>query len=838
MKIALFLFLLLIQTESIAQQLFSGVVFDEKNIPIPQAKLFVKNAEDLRVIADVNGYFEMRIMPGEYYVIVTSTGYDNLEYYLAMNDLPIVQNMKLVPSKIQDIIDIEVSAKKSNPGRDIMLQVVKRREQINQWNYPHKVEVYTRATEKIIQEEKEKSQKEIAKEEKARKKNESTDESEIDPFAAEKKAAESELNKVTNNMNLVEVQLTRNYNPPIDVKEYRNAYEARGNAQNLYYTTTVKSNFNFFENLLHLNDLHETPVSSPISGPGILSYKYRLEDQFEENGQHISKIKIIARNSATTTLSGTIWVIDTLWMIQKLELTMEKGNLHIYDHFTILQEYDNYGDTLNVLRTQKLSYGTKFKNSESECITFSQFQDYNFQPNFPIKFFNNELSVTEQEAYDKDTAYWNSKRGTSLTSEEKLYIQIKDSIEIAHNKKEYLDSVDQVFNKVTALKILWWGVDYRNRENKTQWSINSVAAFARPLYIAGPRLAPGFNYFKKWKNEKYFDGYGEVTYGLLNNDIKGQVNGTYRYDPFHFGNISVRFEHDFNVLRSFDAITQIYKRSNFIEKTFLNFNHYRELFNGFYSEVELEFSERRPVDQYKFITLLDDAIPNEGPEKFNTYQGMIGKFTFYYIPGQRYMREPNRKVRLGSKWPTFYVSYERGIPKLFGSDINHEYGLIGLLQTFKIGTLGTSSYHIKTGKFLSAKALYDADFKFHRRSDPIWFSNPLYSFQDLDSSLPSRNIFYEGHIVHHDNGAILNKIPFMKKTGIGLVLGAGVLYVEEFDWLHYEMLAGLERNFKFSKRKLRIGIYGALSDGNHIEPQTTWKVSFSVLNLRDMKYNF
>ncbi len=833
MRALTLLIFLLISQVPFAQQLFSGIVSDERNIPIPHAKLFVKNSEDLRTIADVNGYFEMRLMPGEYYVIITTTGYSNHEYYLAMGDFPIVENFSLSPAKIQEIIDMEVSVKKSNPGRDIMLEVVKRREQINQWNYPHKVEVYTRATEKIIREEENKEDSKGKK-----KKAEEIEETEVDPFQAEKKAKDAELAKLTNNMNLVEVQLTRNYSPPRSVKEYRNAYEARGRTRNLYYTTTVKSNFNFFENLLHLDDLHETPVSSPISGPGILSYKYRLEEQYEENGQRISKIRIIARNIATTTLSGTIWVIDSLWMIQKLELTMEKGNLHIYDHFTVYQEYDNSGDTLNVLKYQKLSYGTKYKDSESECVTVSQFQEYDFKPNFPSKFFNNELSVTEQEAYDKDTTFWNEKRGTTLTSDEKLYIQVKDSIEVAHNKKEYLDSVDQVFNKVTALKVLWWGVDHRNRENKTQWSINSVAAFARPLYIAGPRLAPGFNYFKKWNNEKYFDGYGEITYGLLNNDVKGQVNGTYRYDPFHFGNISVRFEHDFNVLRSYDAITQIYKRSNFIEKTFLSFNHYREIFNGFYSEIDFEFSERRSVDSYRFVTLLDNAIPNESPDVFNAYQALLGKFSFYYNPGQKYMREPNRKVRLGSKWPTFYVSYERGIPKLFGSDIDHEYALAGILQTFKIGTLGTSSYHIKTGKFLSSRALYDADFKFHRRSDPFWFSNPLYSFQDLDSSLPSRDIFYEGHIVHHDNGAILNKIPFMKKTGLGLVMGAGILYVAEFNWLHYEVLAGIERNFKFSRRKLRVGFYGALSDGNNIKPQATWKISFAVLNLRDMKYNF
>ena len=78
----------------------------------------------------------------------------------------------------------------------------------------------------------------------------------------------------------------------------------------------------------------------------------------------------------------------------------------------------------------------------------------------------------------------------------------------------------------------------------------------------------------------------------------------------------------------------------------------------------------------------------------------------------------------------------------------------------------------------------------------------------------------------------------MKKTRIGLVLGTGALYVPEFNWEHFEVFAGLERNFKFSKRRLRIGIYGVLSDGNQIKPQTDWKISFAILDNRDLKWNF
>ncbi len=839
MRFLFFLFFAIAPVTIYGQKLFSGTISDENNFPIPACKIYVKNDPGMRTVADVKGYFEMRLLPGEYYLVVASLGYEDREIYLGMGEEPVHKTIQLFPSKIQDIEGVEISTKKSNPGRDIMLEVVKRREQINPWNYPHTAEVYTRATEKLSEEEKTERQLEKDKKKEVKEKEKKVEDDEVhdileDPFA-EKRKEEAEF---TNSMNLVEVQLTRHFSPPNKVKEIRNAYELRGNKINLYYTTTVKSNFDFFQNLMHLDDLHHTPVSSPISGPGILSYKYRLEDQFTENGQLIHKIKIIPRSTATTTLSGYIWVIDSLWMVQKLELTMEKGNLIIYDNFTIYQEFENSGDTLNILKIQKLSYGVKYGKDISQCTTYSQFKSYNFQPQFDRKFFNNELSVTEEEAYNKDSSFWNNERGISLTPEEQRYIIIKDSIEMAHNKKEYLDSVDAIFNKITLMKVLVFGIDHRNREKKTQWSISSAMATIEPLYIAGPRISPGFYYFKKWENEKFIVSNSDISTGVLNGDVKGGSWLSYRYDPFHFGTVAVGFWNEFDVIRSFDAITQIYKRSNFIEKTSMQLFYYRELVNGLYFNANFNFSERRNVKKYKFLTLLDEYIPNEEPSEFSPYQALLGTFSLAYTPGQKYMREKKRKVVLGSKWPTIYFTYERGIPSIFGSDVDFQYVYGGIQQSFKIGTLGTTNYNIKSGKFLSSKNLYEPDFKYHRRSDPIWFSNPLQSFQGLDSSLPSRDIYLEAHIVHHDNSAIINKIPFMKKTGIGLVVGAGYLYVPEFNWQHYETFAGLERYFKFSRRKLRIGVYGILSDGNNIQPRTDFKISFALIDLRDMTFNF
>jgi hypothetical protein len=811
----LFSFLLLINAFN-AQLFVRGVITDENNSPIPNVKVFVKNAAEMRTVANTNGRYEMALMPGEYFLIFSALGFDERETYISISDLDLTRDFQLFSSRIKDFEAIDVSVKKANPGRDIMLKVVNNRDKINQWNYPHIVDVYIKATEKI----------EI-------KENTKKEEGTREPSFEEK-----ERNEDANKMNLVEVQLTRNYAPGNKVKEIRNAYTLRGNAKTLYYTTTVKSNFNFFQNLLHLDDLHQTPVSSPISTPGILSYRYKLESKSEENGQIISKIKISPRNMATTTLEGYIWVIDSLWLIQKLELNMSKGNLLIYDNFKIYQEYDHPGDSICLLTKQVLSYNVKYKSEASDYKTEALFSNYNFDPKFDRKFFSTELAVTTKEAYEKDSLFWKDNRPASLTQEEQRFIIIKDSIKDARNRVEYLDSIDAIFNKITVLKVLWFGVEFRNRFKKTQWSLGSLATLIQPIFIAGPRITPSIDYFKKWNDERTLDAYTRISYGILNNDIKGDSWWKYKFDPFHLGYIRGSINHDFDIIRGYDAITQVYKRDNFIEATRMSFSFEYELLNGLYFGTEASFAERRSLKGYNFATLLDDVIPNNEPTDFSSYQAYIMDFSLSYTPQQKYMREPYRKVILGSAWPTFTLMYERGIPKIFGSDVDHEYLNFSIDQSLKIGTLGTTSYRVAAGKFISARSLKDADYKFQRRSDPIWFSNPLYSFQGLDSTMPTKDYIFEAHFVHHDNGAIINKIPFMKKTRIGLVFGGGAMYVKENNYQYYELIAGLERNFKLARRRLRIGVYSFVADGNKMDTKVGWKVSFAILNDRSMKYNF
>ena len=224
--LALLLFVILANGLS-AQNFVRGKVVDERNVPIPFADIYVKNAADQRTVANVEGSYELSLMPGEYFLVISALGFQDRETYISISNIDLQRDIQLFPEKEQDYKEIVINTKKGNIGREIMLEVVKRREQMNPWNYPHTADVYIKATEQKDIKEKEQKEKEQKKEndqKKEQKKKEHKEASEDETNNAD--PLEESIPKApawVDNMNLLEVQLKRNYAPGNKVKEIRNA---------------------------------------------------------------------------------------------------------------------------------------------------------------------------------------------------------------------------------------------------------------------------------------------------------------------------------------------------------------------------------------------------------------------------------------------------------------------------------------------------------------------------------------------------------------------------------------------------------------------------------------
>jgi hypothetical protein len=229
--------------------------------------------------------------------------------------------------------------------------------------------------------------------------------------------------------------------------------------------------------------------------------------------------------------------------------------------------------------------------------------------------------------------------------------------------------------------------------------------------------------------------------------------------------------------------------------------------------------------------LFGDLLSDNQPQSFQAYNAFYSKVKLEFTPFQKYMREPKEKIILGSKWPTFYVLWRKGIPDIFKSEINFDYLEYGMQQKINMGVAGVSTYTIKSGSFPNMKDLRLIDYTYQRRGDPIYFHDPYKLFQALDSTFPVFKRFYQGNYVHEFNGALINKIPFMKKLQLNEIAGAGFLISQERSLRYAEVFAGLERVFKFPLNplsKFKLGVYVVGSGSNQFRNPLEFKIGFTT----------
>jgi hypothetical protein len=294
----------------------------------------------------------------------------------------------------------------------------------------------------------------------------------------------------------------------------------------------------------------------------------------------------------------------------------------------------------------------------------------------------------------------------------------------------------------------------------------------------------------------------------------------------------------FNTIVENDALTNLFSRANWIEEERVNISTSRELFNGFYAYLSYQFVNRFPIDGYRFNPEGDDWFGGNEPLSFENYQSSIAALTIIYTPFQKYMTEPKRKVVLGSKWPTFRATYERGVPNFMGSDIDFTYLQGSIYQTIKVGTIGTTNYKAITGKFINTKDLRYVDQKIFPRGDQWFFASLMESMQIQDTTLSVRDFYYQLHVQHHFNGAIVNYIPFVKKLGIHAVAGASTLYIQESNYRYGEVYAGIEKTFKMQRSRFRVGVYFVEAKSNYSDISPRIKFAFNRYNLRDQSWGY
>lgn len=817
-----FLYLLIILLLTIFAQaqdhyLLRGYVYNEANQPMPSVNVRVYNSS-LGTVTNSKGQYELLLSRGLHRLMFSSIGFETAQYEIVMSGDQI-QNVWL---KVADneIAGIDVKVKKRDYSYEVIKNVIEHKSDFEHQYTTAKHRIYIKSVEDITY---------LNKADKDEVKDLEQELESLDTFGSSKP-------KVPR-LNLYETEIVFHEQYPDKIKEEKIAAKKLADQRSLFYTSTTDADFDFYQNLLIFRKLGDNSYVSPFSPTTFLSYKFKLLGSYFEGDQKVYRIQITPRKHGNALLKGTIEVYDKIWALKKVEFDFPKNSLILYDAFSLSQEYC-FVDSVHAVSKQEFKWKVKDNNVELNGYCFAKHSDYVFDSIYHKKYFNAELGFTAVDAYKKDTTFWNSIRPVPLTVKEQAFVRYQDSMYLLRNSKEYLDSIDSIFNRITFLKVAVMGFGHINRSEKKYWFFDPAVNLLDPLAIGGWRLKYSVSYFRRFENRKSISVTPFLNYGFLNKDIKGNIRVSHLYQPKKLSRISIDMGRYFGFVNNFATISDIFRRDNFYEQSYVYLNHSTELFNGFYLRTGLNYVDRKDLSDFKFAAVGDSLFENNNPISFPRNTNFMGTIGISYVPKQLYLQEPNEKIVLGSKYPTLSLNYRHSFRNILGSNNQYSYGEFAVDQSFNIGTIGTSEYRVSMGMFFDTTNLSVMDYKYQRGGDPYWFTPAMYTFQLIEQTFPTFQWFFESHYVHQFNGFLVGRIPGLKQAKIKSMGGGGFLYSPERNYQYSELFFGINRIFKIGRERLRIGVYYVAAQSNDFGFRSGLKFSLEPYNSESNTWSF
>jgi hypothetical protein len=419
------------------------------------------------------------------------------------------------------------------------------------------------------------------------------------------------------------------------------------------------------------------------------------------------------------------------------------------------------------------------------------------------------------EAFEADPKVWATARTIALAPGEARHINYQDSLTLYYDSDRYKDSVDAEYNKFHWWEPLVAGVGYRSTRKGYSWFVLPIVAQMRFFGVGGYRHNLGGNFSRTFSTQKRLEVDGNLDYGIVNQDVRGDLTATYLYNPRRFAALRLSLGDNYDFVNTYEPILGTFARGNYVRKTFFEGSHRIELTNGLYLRTSFDFSRRQAITDLKLEEWSNQLFGElNTPTPFRTYTIALVGIDLSYTPGQRYVLKGPRKIALGSDWPTFTFQARQGIPGLLGGMVNFTSLRLNARDFRQSRFWGTTHWNAGAGTFL-AKELDSIRFiehRFFRGSDQLLLSNPTTSLQALDSTYHTARPWVEAYFIHHFDRSLLDRVPLVRALHLVPALGGGMLYVAEAKVFHAEVYGGLEIPFRLWDQRMRVGAYRVWTD--------------------------
>ncbi|MFI5203994.1 MAG: DUF5686 family protein [Flavobacteriales bacterium] len=508
-------------------------------------------------------------------------------------------------------------------------------------------------------------------------------------------------------------------------------------------------NINLYDNYL---DVFGRNFISPISDRGLLTYDYILMDSAWIGNTWCYQIKFKPKRRQEPTFKGTFWVNDTTYAIRKVECNLASdANINFIETFSFKQEFQQVQKEMWMLTDDYLLVDFQLTDKQMGFYGRKTSSYKYFVINEPKEdgFYSGVQNViVNDDANDKDDAWWLKNRHDTLSQQEKMIYLIMDTITDIPKVKSFIQIVSMLISGYKVIGKFEYGPYF------TTYSFNPYE---------GARFRVGGRTSNDFSRRLEFNGY--LAYGLTDKAFKYNVgfrtmltkkprqllSGYYKHDVEMLGTSSNAFRQD-NLLASVFRRTPPDKMT-MIDEYKLSYEY--EYFQGLNNQLHLRHRTITPVGKYRYEKLNSDA-------SLDTVNNIrVAEITYYlrFAYNEKYVAGEFDRTSMGTTYPVFDVQYTLGLSGVFNSDYGFHRVVSSVTQWFNVGAIGWFKYRIEGGKFFGT--LPYPILELHRGNNTYYYDEMAFNLMNLYEFVSDQYVSAYG--VHHFQGFFLNHIPLLRR---------------------------------------------------------------------------
>jgi Family of unknown function (DUF5686)/CarboxypepD_reg-like domain len=732
-----------VQTQLFAQNItVKGHVTDaETKETLPFCHVWVKNTKN-EALTDIDGnyFLTLPLQTKNALVCASMIGYDTICKKIAP-DLP-EQEISMDLGAGNSALNEVVIHAGENPAHRIIRSVVKNKDKNRATNLPpYQCESYSKTEIDLIHIDKKLANSKV-----------------FQPFKFVFDNIDSTSDELAFLPMYVYEQMANTYHKTGDVKlkNIPTAEQTVGTNESLMeYVREVENDFDIYDDWFYL---FNKSFAGPLSSSAFLYYEFYLVDSSQIEGHKSYKIRYKPRRSKETAFEGDMWVIDSSFAIERVNMKMPTDvNINLINRLILYQEFDYKQDRwLPVKSKIVINFEAIKKRPGIIGRKTTMFKDYRFVQNV------DSLKIPKIDAIDldaadlkKDKAFWDKNRYEALSKNEQAVYTMIDSIQNVPIYKSYVDILETLFTGYKSIGKLDFGPYF------STYSANPVE---------GNRFRLGMQ-TNKTLSERYRVG-GYAAYGLLDKEWKYGAHwkwimqrkprivlgASYKKDIIS-NTLSTESTNSSNWFSGFYRRPVLYKLTAMQEAKV----SYERFWKGGLSGKALLMNRTlMPLRHttgdgtgFNYAYLMNPEIPTKIDTALTTTEGVI---KFRYSKNEQYIDNAFGRTTITNRKPILEAQYTFGMGGK-GVGANYHKIELDLSGRLDINPIGWTSWWFTAGKTFGTLPMPLLHVMLGNES----LGYDRWSFNGMNNYEFAADAFVTMNLTHHFEGLIFNKIPLLRR---------------------------------------------------------------------------